>query len=74
MRSPIEEFRKRYDAVAFRDRTWWMIEIPELGTTPALSRSEVASQACDLIAVWLDIDEKARCGATHSLAPLRRFA
>ncbi|NQX37109.1 hypothetical protein [Herbiconiux sp. VKM Ac-2851] len=50
---------KRYDAVAFQDRTWWMIEVPELGTiTQALNRSEVASQARDLIAVWLGINEK----------------
>jgi hypothetical protein len=41
---------KRYDAYAFQDRTWWMIEIPELDImTQAQSRSEVPSQVLDLV-------------------------
>jgi len=49
---------KRYDAVVFQDRTWWMIEIPELGTiSQAVARSDVQSQARDLIALWLNVPE-----------------
>jgi len=60
---------KRYDAVVFQDRTWWMIEIPELGTiSQALSRSVVPSQARDLIAVWLDVTEQ------HVLPPRIRWS
>ena len=47
---------KRYDAFAFQDRTWWMIEIPELDImTQARTRSEVPSQVLDLVAIWFDV-------------------
>lgn len=46
---------KRYDALAFQDRTWWMIEIPELSImTQARSRSAVPSQVLDLVATWFN--------------------
>ncbi|MCS5735799.1 hypothetical protein N1032_18825 [Herbiconiux sp. CPCC 203386] len=60
---------KQYDAVVFQDRTWWMVEIPELGIiSRAISRSEVPTQARDLITVWLDVSE------THVLPPRIRWS
>jgi hypothetical protein len=47
---------KRYDVYAFQDRTWWMLDIPELGTLgQTTSRLLVPTEARYLIALWLDL-------------------
>lgn len=49
---------KRYDVYAFQDRTWWMLEVPDLGAMgQAASRATVQADARDLISVWLDAPE-----------------
>jgi hypothetical protein len=42
----------RYDVFVYRDRRWWMSEIPELGTFgQTLFRSSVPFEARTLVAV-----------------------
>jgi hypothetical protein len=42
----------RYDVFVYRDRRWWMLEIPELGTVgQTLFRSYVPFEARALVAV-----------------------
>lgn len=46
----------KYQAKAYLDGKWWMVEIPELGgLTQARKLKEVADMARDFIAVTLDV-------------------
>jgi hypothetical protein len=62
---------KKYHVYAFQDRTWWMYDIPELGTIgQTTSRLLVPTQARYLIAVWLDVpDAHVKTPFIHWCAP-----
>jgi hypothetical protein len=46
---------KRYDVFVYRDRTFWMLDVPELGILgAAASRFTAPREARDLISLWFD--------------------
>lgn len=48
---------RRFHASAQREDRWWVIEVPDVGTTQGRTTTEGAVMAVGMIAAMLDIDE-----------------
>ncbi len=46
---------KTYRATARREKKWWVVEVPGVGTTQGRTTAEVQRMAADLVAIMKEI-------------------
>lgn len=46
---------KTYNATATREGRWWVVEVPDIGTTQGRTTREAERMAADLVSVMLDM-------------------